>query len=185
MNQIDEQKGLIEYLEAALTGARKHLALDPEKIAELSANSWRHEPSLSGSLKSPRYYTDNPQRAQSRNPRPAADQRDFELNLQLHTEPFYRLISNNLKSLFVNETKVYNISARPIQTNLMIEVAPWYRMPSLKSSASCTSASTKSWFWSGPVAAPISTRPMFARGANPFESTSSLVKLPGAPELER
>jgi TonB family protein len=27
----------------------------------------------------------------------------------------------------VNETKVYNISARPIQTNLMVEVDPWYR----------------------------------------------------------
>ena len=24
-------------------------------------------------------------------------------------------------------TKVYNISARPIQTNLMVEVDPWYR----------------------------------------------------------
>ncbi len=27
----------------------------------------------------------------------------------------------------MNETKVYNISARPIQTNLMVEVDPWYR----------------------------------------------------------
>ena len=35
MNQIDEQKGLIEYLEAALTAARKHLASDPEKISRV------------------------------------------------------------------------------------------------------------------------------------------------------
>ena len=53
MNQIDEQKGLIEYLEAALTAARKHLASDPEKIAELSANWRRRERSLSVYLQSP------------------------------------------------------------------------------------------------------------------------------------
>ena len=35
MNQIDEQKSLIEYLEAALTAARKHLASDPEKISRI------------------------------------------------------------------------------------------------------------------------------------------------------
>ena len=35
MNQIDEQKSLVEYLEAALTAARKHLASDPEKISRI------------------------------------------------------------------------------------------------------------------------------------------------------
>ena len=54
MNQIDEQKSLIEYLEAALTAARKHLASDPEKITESSANWRRRERSLSVYLTNPR-----------------------------------------------------------------------------------------------------------------------------------
>ena len=128
MNQIDEQKGLIEYLEAALTAARKHLASDPEKISkleqELSAARVEFE------RLSPKPSQSIPTTANLLNreiPRHAAQQRDFELNLQLHREPFYSTFFNNLKSLFVNETKVYNISARPIQTNLMVEVDPWYR----------------------------------------------------------
>ncbi len=47
MNQIDEQKSLVEYLEAALTAARKHLASDPEKITKLNANWPRRGRSLS------------------------------------------------------------------------------------------------------------------------------------------
>jgi len=128
MNQIDEQKGLIEYLEAALTAARKHLASDPEKITKLEqelsaarAEFERLSPKPSQSIPTA------PTLLNREIPRHAAHQRDFELNLQLHREPFYSTFVNNLKSLFVNETKVYNISARPIQTNLMVEMDPWYR----------------------------------------------------------
>jgi TonB family protein len=128
MNQIDEQKGLIEYLEAALTAARKHLASDPEKITKLErelsearAEFVRLSPKPSQSIPA------TPNLLNREIPRHPAHQRDFELNLQLHREPFYSTFFNNLKSLFVNETKVYNISSRPIQTHLMIEVDPWYR----------------------------------------------------------
>jgi TonB family protein len=127
MNQIDEQKGLVEYLEAALTAARKHLASDPEKITKLErelsearAEFERLSPKPSQSILT------TPNLLNREISRPAPE-RDFELNLQLQREPFFRTFLNNIKSLFVNETKVYNVSARPIQTNLMVEVDPWYR----------------------------------------------------------
>jgi TonB family protein len=127
MNQIDEQKSLIEYLEAALTAARKHLASDPEKISRIECElaearvefaRLSHNPAQSIPT------TPNLLNHEISRPAPA---RDFELNFQLQREPFFRTFQNNIKSLFVNETKVYNISARPIQTNLMVEVDPWYR----------------------------------------------------------
>lgn len=131
MNQIDEQKSLIEYLEAALTAARKHLASDPEKIGRLEcelAEARTEFDRLSRTMAPAIPATPNPLNREISRPASApAPVRDFQLNLQLHTEPFYRAFLDNIKSLFVNETKVYNISARPIQTNLMVEVDPWYR----------------------------------------------------------
>ena len=127
MNQIDEQKSLIEYLEAALTAARKHLASDPEKISRIEcelAEARVEFERLSHKPAPPIPATPNLLNREIPRPAPA---RDFELNLQLQREPFFRTFLNNIKSLFVNETKVYNISARPIQTNLMVEVDPWYR----------------------------------------------------------
>jgi periplasmic protein TonB len=129
MNQIDEQKSLIEYLEAALTAARKHLASDPEKISRierelLDARAEFERLSQKPALPIPIAATPNVLNREITRPVPV---REFQLNLHLQSEPFYRTFLNNVKSLFVNETKVYNISAHPIQTNLMIEVAPWYR----------------------------------------------------------
>jgi len=127
MNQIDEQKGLIEYLEAALEAARKHLASDPEKISrierelgEARAEFERLSPTLASSVPA----TTGLLNREISRPVPLPDLR---LELQLQTEPFLRTFLNNIKSLFVNETKVYNISSRPIQTNLMVDVDPWYR----------------------------------------------------------
>jgi len=127
MNQIDEQTSLIEYLEAAVTAARKHLASDPEKISRIEcelAEARAEFERLSHAPAQPTPATPNLLNREISRPAPV---RDFELNLQLHSEPFFRTFLNNIKSLFVNETKVYNISARPIQTNLMVEVDPWYR----------------------------------------------------------
>ena len=127
MNQIDEQKSLIEYLEAALTAARKHLASDPEKISRIERELAEARVEFEGLTHKPvPPITAAPNLLNREISRPAPA-RDFQLNLQLQSEPFYRTFLNNIKSLFVNETKVYNISARPIQTNLMIEVDPWYR----------------------------------------------------------
>ena len=127
MNQIDEQKSLIEYLETALTAARKHLASDPEKIARIErelAEARVEFEGLTHKPAAPIAATPNLLNREIHRPVP---EREFQLSLQLQSEPFYRSFLNNIKSLFVNETKVYNISARPIQTNLMVEVDPWYR----------------------------------------------------------
>jgi TonB family protein len=127
MNHIEEQKSLVEYLEAALAAARKHLASDPEKINRIErelAEARVEFERLSDKPVQPIPATPNLLNREIPRPVPA---HDFELNLQLQREPFFATFLNNIKSLFVNETKVYNISARPIQTNLMVEVDPWYR----------------------------------------------------------
>ena len=50
-----------------------------------------------------------------------------DLNLQLQIDSRLKVFLNNLKSLFVNETKVYRITSRPLETNLMVEAVPWYK----------------------------------------------------------
>jgi protein TonB len=50
-----------------------------------------------------------------------------DLNLQLQIDSRLKVFLNNLKSLFVNETKVYHITSKPLETNLMVEEVPWYR----------------------------------------------------------
>jgi protein TonB len=127
MNQIDEQKSLVEYLEAALTAARKHLASDPEKISRIERELAEAQVEFERLSRPSAQPTAAATQALSRPISRPAPVEDFELNLQLQTEPFFKTFLNNIKSLFVNETKVYNISARPIQTNLMVEVDPWYR----------------------------------------------------------
>ena len=127
MNQIDEQKSLVEYLEAALTAARKHLASDPEKISRIERELAEAQVEFERLSRPSAQPTAAATQVLSRPISRPAPVEDFELNLQLQTEPFFKTFLNNIKSLFVNETKVYNISARPIQTNLMVEVDPWYR----------------------------------------------------------
>ncbi|MFN8007189.1 MAG: energy transducer TonB [Terriglobia bacterium] len=50
-----------------------------------------------------------------------------DLNLELKVDSRLKTFLNNLKSIFVHETKIYNISSRPIETDLMIEAVPWYK----------------------------------------------------------
>jgi protein TonB len=50
-----------------------------------------------------------------------------DLNLQLQIDSRLKVFLNNVKSLFVNEAKVYHITSRPIETNLMVEAVPWYK----------------------------------------------------------
>ncbi len=124
MNQIEEQKGLVEYLEAALAEARKQLAADPLKIGRIERELSEARSDYDRlTMKGPRSLAPDPPLVRQV-PRAAVP---FELKLQLEREPWYRTFGNNVKSLFVNETKVYNISSRPIETNLMVEPEPWYR----------------------------------------------------------
>jgi periplasmic protein TonB len=126
MNQIDEQKNLIEYLDTALTAARKHLASDPDKISRIERELAEARTEFERLSRTAPAIPALPSVLAREISKPATHA-DFQLTLQIQSEPFYRTFLNNLKSLFVNETKVYNISAQPIHTNLMVEVDPWYR----------------------------------------------------------
>ncbi|MCI0620616.1 MAG: energy transducer TonB [Acidobacteria bacterium] len=127
MNQIEEQKGLIEYLEAALAAARKHLAADPEKISRIERELFEARAEFDHLSERPVPPVIETPSLLNREIHRRAAPVEFQLNLQLQSEPWYRSFANNIKSIFVNETKVYNISAQPIHTNLMVEVEPWYR----------------------------------------------------------
>jgi TonB family protein len=109
------------------------LASDPEKISRIErelAEAQIEFARLAGPVEPAVVPTPTPQPLPSPPAAPPsrpAPVRDLELNLQLTSPPFYSTFLDNVKSLFVNETKVYNISARPVHTNLMVEVDPWYR----------------------------------------------------------
>jgi|GEM_PF-576307 periplasmic protein TonB len=128
MNQIEEQKSLVEYLETALEEARNHSTGDPKRIGqieqELSEAHLEYERLVKGTASVPVDRTSPLDREISRLASPTVP---FEPNFQLHIEPWYRTFANNIKSLFVHETKIYNISAQPIETNLMVQPPPWYK----------------------------------------------------------
>jgi hypothetical protein len=127
MNQIEEQKSLVEYLETALDEARQHSTGDPRRIRqieqELSEARSEYERLFEKATPAP---VIGPNPLAREIPRRAAPV-EFEFNLQLQIEPWYRTFANNIKSLFVQETKIYNISAQPIEADLMVQPAPWYK----------------------------------------------------------
>jgi TonB family protein len=123
MNSVEEQKSLVEQLEALLQEAVKKSPLDPvyvEKIVlELKDARAEHERL---SRTSPEPVSPLPPPAVAK-----AQEREFNFTLDLKWEPRYLTLLNNLKSLFTHETKVYKISANPIETNLLVEPAPWHK----------------------------------------------------------
>jgi TonB family protein len=125
MNQIEEQRSLVEYLESALDEARNHILADPKRISqieqELADAKLEYERLFQKSAPEPKPLPPAPNRPVLESAVP------FEINLQLQVEPWYRTFANNLKSLFVHETKIYNISAQPIEADLMVNPAPWYK----------------------------------------------------------
>jgi protein TonB len=122
MNSVEEQKTLVEQLEALLQEAIKKSPLDPaqvEKIVlELKDARAEHERLLRANLERVA-------------PRPAAvvtpEEPELHLTLDLQWEPRYKTLLNNLKSLFTHETKVYRLTANPIETDLLVEPVPWYK----------------------------------------------------------
>jgi periplasmic protein TonB len=128
MNQIEEQKSLVEYLETALEEAKNHSAADPKRISqieqELSEAHLEYERLVQGAAPVSLDTTRPLDREISRLATPAAP---FEVNFQLKVEPRFRTFADNIKSLFVHETKIYHISARPIEADLMVQPAPWYK----------------------------------------------------------
>jgi protein TonB len=148
MNSVEEQKSLVDQLEALLQEAIKKSPLDPvyvERIVlELKDARAEHERLLSTSSALAPMLQSAP--APTLPPRSTAEagvpvetelhstaqaavsaEPELKLTLDLKWEPRYRTLLNNLKSLFTHETKVYRISANPIQTNLLVEPIPWYK----------------------------------------------------------
>jgi protein TonB len=120
MNSVEEQKSLVEQLEALLQEAIKKSPLDPvhvEKIV-LALKDAREEYE--------RLLKISPKPV-SPPPLPAAQEPELNLLLNLQWEPRLITLLNNLKSLFTHETKVYKLTANPIETNLLVEPIPWYR----------------------------------------------------------
>src|SRR5215510_14589547 len=123
MNSVEEQKSLVEQLEALLREAIKKSPLDPayvEKIVlELKDARAEHERLSKASLE-----------PVSAPPLPTATptgEKELSFTLDLKWEPRYVTLWNNLKLLFTHETKVYRISANPIETNLLVEPTPWHK----------------------------------------------------------
>jgi len=153
MNSVEEQKTLVEQLEALLQEAVRKTPLDPvhvEKIVlELREARAEHERLLNIAPEPP--LTSSPTRVartlepvsppppptpvnntpEPVSPGPASAinvlEPELHLTLDLQWQPRYVTLWNNLKSLFTHETKVYNLSAKPIETDLLMEPVPWYK----------------------------------------------------------
>ncbi len=127
MNQIEEQKSLVEYLEAALNEARTRSAASPEKInrieQEIKEARAEYERLFKGTSRT----------AELSRPdvnRPALEPYQgpqFDFDLQVKFEPRLKTFLNNFKSIFAREEKVYHVTAKPIETDLFIESIPWYK----------------------------------------------------------
>jgi periplasmic protein TonB len=124
MNQIEEQKGLVEYLEAALEEAKKKSSDNGYQIAEIDRELREARSEYARLLGSP---TDKPSGDLSEGFSAPTVLPQPELNLTVEFEPRHKTFLNNLKSIFTNEVKVYNITARPIETDLVVESVPWYK----------------------------------------------------------
>lgn len=109
MNPLEEQKGLVEFLEAALDEARGQSPLDPQQIQRLEAELAQARSDLSR-------LSSESAGSERRTPVAAAP---FKVATTL--QPGYRTFFSNLASLFVHEEKQYDITARPVEANLMVE----------------------------------------------------------------
>ena len=142
MNQIEEQKSLVDYLESALDEAKGRTPPDLRRIDQLEHELTEAQGEydrligkpapLIGKTAPPVSATSSPNKASDRplpstpiSEAPAAP--NFSLDLELKTEPRFQTFINNLKSLFVHETKIYNISSRPVEADLIVQTLPWYK----------------------------------------------------------
>jgi len=124
MNQIEEQKGLVEYLEAALEEAKRKSSDNGYHIAEIDRELREARSEYTRLLESPAGKPSDNLLAVSSEPIVLPQS---ELNLTVVFEPRYKTFLNNLKSIFTREVKIYNITARPIETDLVVEAVAWYK----------------------------------------------------------
>jgi TonB family protein len=129
MNQLDEQKSLIEFLESALTQAKN--GNSPEAGE------------LEGELKTARLEYGRLLRAQKRGTMEKSDMLpvsaatlpvvtkevvpELKLCLNVNSEFRFKSFLSSFRSVFGAEKKEYKITAQPIQANLMLSSSPWHR----------------------------------------------------------
>ena len=109
MNPLEEQKGLVEFLEAALDEAKGQSPLDPQQIQRLEAELTQARSDLSRLS------------AASAGSEGQAPVVAAPFRMATTSQPGYRTFFSNLASLFVHEEKQYDITARPVEANLMVE----------------------------------------------------------------
>ncbi len=120
MSPLEEQKSLVEFLEAAVREARGQSPSNPQQIARLEAELSQARNDLSR-LSSEIPVSERPKvRPEEQGPDSGG-----RLTLATQIEPWYRTFFNNLASLFIHEEKQYQITAQPIHTNLMVESQSW------------------------------------------------------------
>ena len=113
MNPLAEQEGLVEFLEAALEEARGQSPVDPRQIQRLEAELAQARSGLSR-------LSSTSEGREKRSPAAAAP---FKAATTL--QPWHRTFFGNLASLFLHEEKQYDITARPVEANLMVEDQAW------------------------------------------------------------
>ena len=120
MNPFEEQKGLVEFLEAAVNEARGQSPLDPQQIQRLEAELDAARSDLSH-LSSRISRSDSPgSKPPERDP---ASTVPFKVATTL--QPWHRAFFSNLASVFLREEKHYDITAQPVEANLMVEDQAW------------------------------------------------------------
>ncbi len=142
MNAIEEQKSLVEYLELAIDEAKnagslermedlqarlKEARLEYARLVvnqDLDKKPIRQQPTSAPPVPVPSSTAPPVPLTQRSTP---ARTDDFELKFAYQWEPRGKTLLNNLKSVFTREIKVYQISATPIQTNLVFEAQPWHK----------------------------------------------------------
>ncbi|MEW5976331.1 MAG: energy transducer TonB [Acidobacteriota bacterium] len=122
MNQLEEEKSLAEFLQAALEEARdkpSHTTgrqiheIEQELREALSAvEKLSREPALAPCEVTVAVRTN------------CASSLQATVKLSLEWEPRYRTFISNLKSAFNSQPRVYVISAKPAETGLLLESAP-------------------------------------------------------------
>ena len=113
MNPLAEQKGLVEFLEAALEEARGQSPVDPRQIQRLEAELAQARSGLARLSST----------SEGREKRYPAAAVPFKVATTL--QPWHRTFFGNLASLFLHEEKQYDITARPVEANLMVEDQAW------------------------------------------------------------
>ena len=113
MNPLAEQKGLVEFLEVALEEARGQSPVDPRQIQRLEAELAQARSGLARLSST----------SEGREKRSPAAAVPFKVATTL--QPWHRTFFGNLASLFLHEEKQYDITARPVEANLMVEDQAW------------------------------------------------------------